>query len=95
MLAVALLAGCHASDRGPAWPKRADRTADGGESLSPHQNHAVASATGDDDAVVEDKPASEKPSAPTASTVDAPAKPLTPTADESLFGDDITIEIDD
>ena len=94
-LVIVVLAGCHARDHGPTWPTRADRGTDGGESLAPHQARSVTVAADDDEAIVDAKPTAEKPSAPTA-TVDAPKAPTTtPTTEDSLFGEDITIEVDD
>ena len=98
-LAALLLSGCHHGGAGGlAWPERAAREADGGESLAPHQARAIAAAgltddsAGDDKAVTADKPTA---------TVDAPKlsvpTPGAPTPpDDSLFGDDdMTIEISD
>ncbi len=100
LLLVILIAGCGArSASGPAWPKMADKEADGGESLAPRTAAAsvTAAADGDDDddvKVVATSPATDKP----AVTSDKPATVGTPTVtapDDTITVEEIVIEIDD
>ena len=94
-LAVVLAACHHPGDTGSAWPKRADREQDGGESLAPRVARSVASPP--DAAVLEDKPtaAVEKKDAPPGDASKPSVTPVLPPIDDSLFGDDLTIEVED
>lgn len=98
LFVAVMIAGCgahHAS--GPAWPKRADREPDGGESLAPRQaatSVATADATGDgdDDVKVVATPAAT----PAATAAATPTVAPTITApEETITVEDIVIEVDD
>lgn len=98
LVAVLLVTGCASgSSRGPAWPKRTDPVADGGESLAPRagaQAIAAVVETDDDDDVKVVTPAA--PATPT--TAAAAATTTTPTTtapDEPVQVEEIVIEISD
>ncbi len=99
ILTAALTAGCGASPRSNhAWPKMADKEADGGESLAPHPGAtSIVAATDtdddDDDIKVVVAPTAATPAAAAATT---PAVTPTVTAPEdTITVEEITIEIDD
>ncbi len=96
VLLMAPLAACAPRPQGPTWPKRADRDLDGGESIAPHQARSVAAVTPDADeeakpaaAAVKDAPAATEAAKPAVAPIDPAA------SDDTLFIDDITIEIED
>ena len=97
VLVLVLLAACGGhGDREPAWPKRADREVDGGESLAPRTASVVAATEAEKEVVktdVVEKPADAKP----ADAKPADAKPTTTitTPDDVIIIDDIIIEIED
>jgi len=92
---VIFLTACAPKDRGPAWPQRAERESDGGESIAPHEAKTIAAVKATED-VADAKPAVVKESAATPDAVKPTITPTSPAAgDESLFGDDLTIEIED
>ena len=101
-LAVFFLAACGAkAATGPAWPKMAEREADGGESLAPRAKaSAVAAASDDDDDEPAPAPVAAKPAA-TAKAEPEPPKPATTTAptqapdDVVITTEELVIEIDD
>ena len=96
---VVLLAACapHIT-AGPAWPKTSSSTADGGESIAPHEAHQVAAAI--EKSEPEAKPAAPEPKPATPALVPAGAPAATPAvsnqaAEEPMTVDDIIIEIDE
>jgi len=102
-LLVIVLAGCSTpAAPGPAWPKPAVQTSDGGESLAPRPAaRAIAAIVEDDkpaDKVATDKPAAPPAGSPGGSAVDKPAA-ITPAAaapaDDLIMTEDIVIEIED
>ena len=99
LLAVVVLAACaHAPASGPAWPKPATSSSDGGESLAPHESRQVVTAV--EKSEPEPKPtAPATPAAPVAPapTVGAAAVPAMTTqpVEEPMTVEDIIIEIDE
>ena len=81
----------------PAWPKQHDTENDGGEALAPRAADEVTAAIEKAD----DEPDAPAPpaTAPAASAPDtaapAAAPAATPTPDDAIMGEDITIEIDE
>ena len=98
VLAVLLLAACSPKPAAPAWPKMAEREADGGESLEPRAKaSAIAAVAKDDEPVVEktDKPAAKPDAKPDAETP-KPASTSTQAPEEIIITtEEIVIEIDD
>jgi hypothetical protein len=100
---AAMLAACGGSrGRGPAWPERHEREADGGESLEPRQASSVAALENAED----EKPTATEPAsggAAGAAGVSAPAaKPDDPASEapsledpDVLTTEEITIEIEE
>lgn len=102
VLCVATFLGCGGrSDRGPAWPKRADAEVDGGESLAPRTKSALAAS----ETKAEKKDADAKPEVKAAEKSDedekpddtkpAAATPTTTAPEDIIIIDDIVIEIED
>ena len=87
--------GARGSNR-PAWPERAEREADGGESIAPRESTTVAAveaADGDDTAVIAPPAAAAAPAgagttpATTTTTITAP--------EDTITVEEIVIEISD
>ncbi len=99
VLAVLLLAACGRASAGPAWPKMAEREADGGESLAPRAKASAvaAAAAADDDkpAKVEDKPAATPAKTDTETTKPASTTPTQAPDDISITTEELVIEIED
>lgn len=99
VLAVLLLAACGRASAGPAWPKMAEREADGGESLAPRAKASAVAAVSDDEdekpAKADDKPAATpaKPDAET--TKPASTTPTQAPEDIVITTEEIVIEIED
>jgi hypothetical protein len=101
-LVVLALAACAApTARGPAWPRSRARDVDGGESLAPRAaaRAVAAAAAADDKADKLDRPATDKPAAPTGGAAtpatDKPATPAATTSDEPVMTEEIVIEVED
>ena len=98
LLVIALAAGsmaCAAREpAGPAWPRAAERDADGGESLAPRAAARAVAAVGEDHAVerAADKPAVSVPVVSTPASAPAGTVQVT---EEPLPLDEIVIEVDD
>ena len=100
VLAVLLLAACSGKPAAaPAWPKMAEREADGGESLAPRAKASAVAAVAeaDDDEPVakpEAKPETKPEAKPDAET---PKPASTTQAPEEIIitTEEIVIEIDD
>ncbi|MBL0219975.1 MAG: hypothetical protein IPQ07_39675 [Myxococcales bacterium] len=94
-----LTAACGASPRGnPAWPKMADKEADGGESIAPHPGATSIVAATDTDDDDDDIKVVAAPTAATPAAAAAAAPAVTPTVtapEDTITIEEITIEIDD
>jgi hypothetical protein len=99
VLAVLLLASCTQASAKPAWPKMAEREADGGESLEPRAKaSAVAAAAADEDKpakVDEKKPAATPAKSDTETTKPASTTPTQAPEDIVITTEEIVIEIED
>ena len=99
LFAIALCASslsCARQDpAGPAWPKSAEREADGGESLAPRAAARAIAAAVEEHAAdrAADKPAA--PAAAAAATGERPAAGQVQVTEEPLPLDEIIIEVDD
>lgn len=98
-IALALIAACGGSSRGPAWPKSADHETDGGESLAPKPGSVAVNASSDDDdevvATPAEKPAAKAPADETKPDSPRPTAPTVTAPDDVINTDDLIIEIDD
>lgn len=98
-LVLGLLVGCHgAHDAGPAWPQRAKRDLDGGESLAPHVARAIAASS---DSGAASSSAAETSTAPAGASGGASSTPASSSGSsgavdlDPLLLDDLTIEVED
>jgi hypothetical protein len=101
LLAAASLTACsHAKATGPAWPApdKTEPEEDGGESIAPHEASAVAAAiekSDEPETKKDDEPDAAVPAAVKDDTTPATSTPSQPSSDDTIFSDEIIIEIDD
>lgn len=95
--ALAMLAACAGSARGPAWPTRSEPETDGGESLAPRTASVVeASEAEKPTAKIEEKVEVKADDAkPADKPADAAKATTTTPSDDVIIIDDIVIEIED
>ena len=91
------LAACGARGSNvPAWPERAEREADGGESIAPRESTAVAAVESDDtDVAADTAPAAAAATTPAAASATTPAvtAPTITAPDDTITIEEIVIEI--
>jgi len=101
LLAAVSLAACsHAKASGPAWPApdKTEPEEDGGESIAPHESSTVATAmekSDEPEAKKDDEPDAAAPEVKKDDSTPAVSAPSQPSSDETIFSDEIIIEIDD
>ncbi|HTL38713.1 MAG TPA: hypothetical protein VL326_36530 [Kofleriaceae bacterium] len=100
-VAATSLAACsHSKAAGPAWPApdKTEPEEDGGESIAPHESSTVAAAiekSDEPEAKKDDEPDAAAPEAKKDDSTPAVSAPSQPSSDETIFSDEIIIEIDD